>query len=159
MVTTQDCRRNSPSVITSSPADSCRAMASRTARSSVACGSAALTRPARTPCRVSRRWPVAVGFPPRPSAPYPPVCASPYRCPPCLLPLLPLPAGRAKAPCADAVAPRAAPEIGPYRLPDFHADAVAPEGKGEGLPPRLVAPELLCCQPCAFCQGLELGPD
>src|SRR5262245_16044300 len=46
---------------------------------------------------------------------------------------------RAKTPCADAVAPRAvsggsgtgryslrSPEIGPYRLPDFHADAVAP---------------------------------
>src|SRR5215831_1806673 len=29
--------------------------------------------------------------------------------------------GRPK-PCADTVAPRAAPEIGPYRLPDFHAD-------------------------------------
>jgi len=35
--------------------------------------------------------------------------------------------GRAKTPCADAVAPRAkTPEIGPYRLPDFHAHAVAP---------------------------------
>src|SRR5262249_36016663 len=34
--------------------------------------------------------------------------------------------GRPK-PCADTVAPRAfRPEIGPYRRPDFHADAVAP---------------------------------
>src|SRR5262249_52963088 len=27
---------------------------------------------------------------------------------------------------------KAAPEIGPYRLPDFHADTVMPEGGGRG---------------------------
>src|SRR5689334_8278332 len=48
--------------------------------------------------------------------------------------LVPSPPGRAST-CADAVAPRAfRPEIGPYRRPDFHADAVAPEGEG---PPDL----------------------
>src|SRR5215470_7096593 len=53
-----------------------------------------------------------------------------------LLQRTPSPGGRAIRPCADTVAPRALrPEIGPYRRPDFHADAadrsgpsVAPKG-------------------------------
>ena len=55
MVMTHDERRSSPSVITSSPAASCRAMASRTARSSAARSASGPTRPSRAPCRASRR--------------------------------------------------------------------------------------------------------
>src|SRR5215470_4413274 len=46
-----------------------------------------------------------------------------------LLQRTPSPGGRAIRPCADTVAPRALrPEIGPYRRPDFHADAADRSG-------------------------------
>jgi hypothetical protein len=55
IVITQDDRRSSPSVMTSRPAASCSAMASRTAVSSAARSAPAVTRPSRAPCRASRR--------------------------------------------------------------------------------------------------------
>src|SRR5262245_3121973 len=44
--------------------------------------------------------------------------------------LSPLPLGRAVSGGSGTGRPK--PAIGPYRLPDFHADTVAPEGEGEG---------------------------
>ena len=55
IVMTQEERRSSPSVITSRPAASCSAIASRTARSSTAWSVSAVRRPSRAPCRASRR--------------------------------------------------------------------------------------------------------